>query len=102
MVFFCTETQKQAMFEDNVHKGKLDRFIFNKEGDFVTLTGSLFGDKDSFSPYTKLDVIDDYEGRLFARSFERSMLYYEDTGIFMYSHLDGVYIKTVFAKCTIF
>ena len=83
---------------------------FKKEGNFVTLTGSLFGNKSSMTAYTKLDVIQNFKYEFLASSFGRFMAYYEDKGIFLYSHLEGSIIgttfdsniQTVFAKCEVF
>lgn len=108
--FFCVETQKQRVLENSTTQQPLGRFKFKTEGSFVTLTGSLFGNKGSLPPYTKLDVIQDFKSEFLASSSGRFMAYYEDKGIFLYSHLNGSYIgttfddniQTVFAKCEVF
>ena len=102
-VYYCMETQSQLIFTHSLNsKVNLEGFKFKKEGDFIVLKGSIFGNKDSLNPFTKLDVITDYQGELFARSWERSMLFNTDSGLFLYSHLDGSSIKTVIAKCEVF
>jgi hypothetical protein len=108
--FYCVETQKQRVSENSTAKQTLGRFKFKKEGSFVTLTGSLFGNTSSMTAYTKLDVIQDFRSEFLASSFGRFMAYYEDKGIFLYSHLEGSIIgttfgsniQTVFAKCEVF
>ena len=108
--FYCVETQKQRVLENSTTKQTLDRFKFKKEGNFVTLTGSLFGNKSSMTAYTKLDVIQNFKYEFLASSFGRFMAYYEDKGIFLYTHLEGGIIgttfdsniQTVFAKCEVF
>ena len=102
-VFYCVEAQNQLMYSHSVNsKVNLEGFIFRKKGDFIELKGLFFGSKDSLNPYTKLDVITDYQGELFARSWERSMFYNTNSGLFLYSHLDGTSIKTVIANCEVF
>ena len=102
-VFYCIETQNQLMFSNsNNSKVNLEGFVLKKDGEFVELKGSIFGNKDSLNPFTKLDVITDYQGELFARSWERSMLLNTNTGLFLYSHLDRTSIKTVIANCEVF
>ena len=58
--FYCVETQKQRVLENSTTKQTLDRFKFKKEGNFVTLTGSLFGNNSSMTAYTKLDARNSY------------------------------------------
>ena len=102
-VFYCVETQNQLMFSDsNNSKVNLEGFVLKKDGEFIELKGSIFGNKDSLNPYTKLDVITDYQGELFARSWERSMLLNTNSGLFLYSHLDRTGIRTVIANCEVF
>lgn len=106
--FYCVETQKQRVLENSTTKQNLNRFKFKKEGNFVTLTGSLFGNKSSI--YTQLDVMQNFKYEFLASSVGRYMAYYEDKGIFLYSHLAGSSIgtaydsniQTVFAKCEVF
>ena len=98
------------MLENNTTKQPLDRFKFKKEGNFVTLTGSIFGNKSSMTAYTRLDVMQNFKSEFLASSFGRSMAYFEDKGIFLYSHLEGSLIgttfssniQTVYAKCEVF
>jgi hypothetical protein len=102
-VFYCVETQNQLMFSDsNNSKVNLEGFVLKKDGEFIELKGSIFGNKDSLNPFTKLDVVTDYQGELFARSWERSMLLNTNSGLFLYSHLDRTSIKTVIANCEVF
>ena len=102
-VFYCIETQNHLMFSSSLSsKVNLEGFALKKEGEFIELKGSIFGSKDSLNPYTKLDIITDYQGELFARSWERSMLLNTNSGLFLYSHLDGTSIKTVIANCEVF
>ena len=84
------------MFSDsNNSKVNLEGFVLKKDGEFIELKGSMFGNKDSLNPFTKLDVITDYQGELFARSWERSMLLNTNSGLFLYSHLDVRYNQIV-------
>jgi len=101
-VYYCDELQHLFIKQDTVKKYKLDRFKFKKENDFITLTGSSFGGEDSWIPYTKLDIIDDYKGEIFARNLEHSMTYNRDNGSFQYSHLNQGFIHIIIAKCEIF
>ena len=101
-VYYCDEIQHLAIEQDTVKSYKLDRFKFKKENDFITLTGSSFGSVDEFYEFTKLDVQDDYKGKIFAISFEHSMNYNRDNGAFQYSHLMPEQIHIIIAKCEIF
>ena len=99
IVLFCVETQKQTMLENNIYNRQLSSIKFEIEGDFVILKGSIFGDKDSFYPQTKLDIHKNNSYEFVARSFGRTLVYYEDSGILIYSDLDMERIEIVFAKC---
>ena len=75
-VFYCVETQNQLMFSDsNNSKVNLEGFVLKKDGEFIELKGSIFGNKDSLNPFTKLDVVTDYQGELFAR--KNKNIYYQ-------------------------
>ena len=72
-VFYCVETQNQLMFSDsNNSKVNLEGFVLKKDGEFIELKGSIFGNKDSLNPFTKLDVITDYQGELLVSCWNRS------------------------------